>query len=224
MTLQMPDAVPLSFEEVIERGRPVIDGILAGLADEVSEASTRPAFWHPTGFVVINLRDIPGLGLVRLHIWSKSRRNRREGNPDVHAHVFHLTSYVLAGEYFERQYLQHPSLDGDMYGYRVVPPNGDGIDRLVPDGVRYSLELTKTERSLEGSFHHLPAGVYHMTENPEGATCATIALISRPQPGRSDHLIGPEKHRGITSRRSVVSPSDLSLVLSEIGLFHVAVP
>ena len=218
MTLRMPDPVPLTLDEVIALGRPIIDDIVLNLAAVVELARRQPAYWHPTGFIVMNLRDVQGLGLVRLHIWSKAGRNKRAGNPEIHAHVFHLTSYVLVGEYVEHQYRERFSPEGELYGYLVVPPTGDGIDRIVPDGRRYDLDLIKTERSTAGSFHHLPAGIYHLTDNPEAETCATIALISRPQPGRVDHLIGPELHDGLESRRDAVDDATLAAAISEIGV------
>jgi hypothetical protein len=218
LNLKMPDAVRIEFKDLVDRGRPVLEDVLSRLPALASAASNRGATWHPTGFVVLNLLDVEGLGLVRLHIWSRSQRQKRVGNPEVHVHVFHLTSYVLMGTYTEHQYVQHVTGDGDLSGYAVVPPNGDGVDRLVADGSRYSLELIKTESTTEGAYHHLPAGVYHMTDNPEGATCATVALLSRPQPGQTDHLIGPESHGGLASKRERVETHTLAEVLEEIGL------
>jgi hypothetical protein len=218
MTVVMPDPVPLSLKEVIERGRPILDEVVTNLKEFVDRALDQPAYWHPTGFVVVNLRDVEGLGLVRLHIWPRAHREKRIGNPEVHAHIFHLTSYVLAGTYVERQYRESIVDDGESFGYRVVPPRGDGIDRLVKESHKYELELLKVETTRAGSFHHLPAGVYHMTDNAEGATCATVALLSRPQPGHVDHLIGPEDHDELESGRRRVEDAALANALDEIGL------
>jgi hypothetical protein len=221
MSVTTPEPVPLAFEDVVSRGRPILEKIIGDLRGAVIRASDQPAYWHPTGFIVLNLRDVENLGLIRLHIWSRTQRLKRSGNPEVHAHIFHLTSFVLAGTYVERQYREHIVENGDAFGYRVVPPRGDGIDRLVREPDTYRLELLRTETTSAGSFHHLAAGVYHMTDNPEGVTCATVALLSRPQPGRVDHLIGPEDHDDLESRREVVDRTVLADALAEIGLSGV---
>ncbi|MCA0216328.1 MAG: hypothetical protein LCH43_03125 [Actinobacteria bacterium] len=214
----MPEPEPLEFSEVVNRGRLLIEDIVSNISKVVPLAAARTAYWHPTGFIVLNLQDVDGLGLVRLHIWSRDRRTKRRGNPETHSHVFHLTSFVLKGKYVEHQFREVPSETGEFFGYQVIPPTGDGIDRVVPDGSRCDLDLVAVEETDAGKFHNLPAGVFHRTEIQEGETCATIALLSRPQPGMLDRLVGPENHSGIEGERLPVDRRTLAAALLEIGI------
>lgn len=220
MKLKMPAVVSLSFATVVERGRTEILSCLEDIGNQVDRAVDRGgASWHPTGFMVLPLRDVDGLGLIRLHIWPAGVRPKRAGNPEIHSHVFHLASYVLDGTYVEHQFVTTPTSDpaADYRGYSVLPPVGDGKDRILPDGSTYLVERVATEVTAAGGFHNLPAGVYHLTDI--GAEpVATVALLSRPQPGMVDHLVGIEDHEGLVSERQSVDPAALSENLSRLGI------
>lgn len=221
MNIRMPEPVALDFSWVVEQGRARIDQVLANLDSYVAKALVHGATWHPTGFMVLPLWDIEGLGLVRLHIWSEGLRPKREGNPEIHSHCFHLTSYVLEGLYVEHQYsAQQSSGEDAVYrGYNVVPPVGDGLDRITPDGSRYRVQTMGTESTPAGEFHNLPAGIHHMTDIGD-EPAATIALISRPQPGQADHLLGFEDHNGLESLRSKVDRKLFDFELRRLGIAH----
>lgn len=220
MNVKMPEIVELSLDDVITRGAPIIAQARTNLAALLKSSEHTGAYWHPTGFIVIPLQDFEGLGLLRLHIWPETTRRKRAGNPETHAHCFHLTSFVLAGEYLEHQFDAHVSDDDPkaLMGYSVVPPNGDGKDRIEPDGHRYRLTRKRTETTTAGQFHHLAAGIHHLTDIAPEQTCATLALLSRPQPGRADHLIGPEEHGGQSALRERVDDGTLTKSLLSVGI------
>jgi len=220
MTVFMPERRRIPFEEFCSLANQPLDEVAGNLGQLVADASAQGAYWHPTGFMVLNLRDFPDVGLVRLHIWPSGERRSREGHPGVHSHCFHLVSRVLYGTYFESRYRvvrAGPVDRGALWGYTVAPARGDGLDVLSLEDDRYLAEPAEERVVPAGSSHSIPTGVYHSTEVPAGSWCATLAMLSRPQPGAEDHLVGPLWHPVPARRERVESRAVAAAVTKVLG-------
>ena len=215
MTVTMPEVVDRSYSDFLTIGGPLLQECLADLPRAVEEA-TASGRWHPTGFMVFNLKDITGVGLVRLHYWPQGTRHHLQGHPVIHRHAFHLLSTVVAGNYREIQYAVAPARPGPpeyarakLHGYQVAPPKGDGFDRLEHDHKQY-IVAPKGAVTVYGATesHQMPAGDYHATAIAKSEDCCTLALLSRPLPGVTDHLVGSAHMKQLMNERKMVSEGD----------------
>lgn len=192
MTVMMPTSVARNYEEFIAEAGFHLDRAYRNLDSFIQ--GPLEGRWHPNGFMVFNVEDIADFGLVRLHVWPESGRQALKGHPVIHRHTFHLLSRVILGTYREVQYAVSECAESDgsaVPGWVVVPPNGDGIDRLAPDSAHYHVSPRASVDSFgAGSSHQMPAGDYHATSIRRWEECWTLALLSRPIPGETDHLVG----------------------------------
>lgn len=228
-----PPSITLGFSEFVQRSQLQMSAIQPVLPSLIGDAMRRGGQWHPTGFLILNLLDVEGLGIVRLHLWPSMPRVRRPGHPVIHRHCFHLFSLVVHGEYSEVRFQaggvdapnpQYPR-PASMVGFRIMPSKGDGWDRIEPDGLGEANVWRLTRRSHEfvGMSHQMVAGVYHSTAIPVYASCATLAILSRPIVGQQDHLLGKPGSRVDPRPRVYVSLAEVQGFMDEMGLTAGAV-
>ncbi len=55
--------------------------------------------WHPSGFMIYQLGTVPGLGMLRLHVWPDTERKQEQKGDTIHDHAWHVVSLVLKGVY-----------------------------------------------------------------------------------------------------------------------------
>ncbi|GAB2752652.1 hypothetical protein GCM10027039_08350 [Terrabacter koreensis] len=214
MAVSFPEWVDQSFEDFLSSALAILDEVETDLGALLMSALPEGR-WHPNGFQVFPILDVPGIGIVRVHVWPKGPRMTRQGHPVVHTHVFHLYSRVLAGEYRETLFDVAESDGGanSWEGWRVSPPTGDGFDRIELEAVRYLVSPRGgLARYGSAQSHAMPAGSYHSTSIPRGGDCITLALLSRPVPGFSDHLVGGRSDTARVSERSRVEAGHLEWV------------
>ena len=211
VTVLPSEPVDRSFAAFLGRASVALDSVQQALDSHLRPA-LKAGFWHPTGFQVFNLRDFPGLGIARLHVWPAHNRETRSHHPVVHSHAFHLYSRVLRGEYREKLYKVSPWINGAKWlGWSVLPPTGDGFDRVALDRSPYSVEpLGPVDAYPAGVSHQMEAGEYHATTIPKAQSVVTLAFLSRPVPGQADHLVGGQLELQRVSARLPVLDEDLT--------------
>jgi hypothetical protein len=169
--------------------------------------------WHPNGFATFEIELVDGLGLIRLHVWARHLRRSVPRHPEIHSHSFPLYSRVLCGTYRENQYeASETTAAGGMCAYRVVPTGRGGPDVLQPSESRYTATPILAEDAVfpAGSWHDLPAGVFHSTLIPPDDFCATIAVLGRHLPGVTDVLLGEAGFEQLNRSRARLTPAELT--------------
>jgi hypothetical protein len=182
--------------------------------------------WHPTGFMIVQLEDIAGLGLARLHVWPPRARVAQPGHPMIHRHGFHLYSTVIHGRYSEVRYgvdrveASSSDLKQALHGYTVCPPRPDNVDRILEEARWRYLVRPLGERTKEapGAVHIQEAGIYHSTAIPAWSSCVTLAITSRHVEGQEDHLVGRPGTFVLEGPRPAVTPSETRRLLELTGL------
>jgi hypothetical protein len=67
------------------------------------------SYWHQNGFMKVVMKERPGYGQLRLHIWPQV-----VDDDDIHGHSWHYASVVLGGELKEVEYRESSSDEGDL--------------------------------------------------------------------------------------------------------------
>lgn len=174
--------------------------------------------WHPNGFAVFELEFVEGLGLIRLHVWPQHLRPALDGHPEIHQHSFHLYSRIICGTYLENQFEivevnrgRAGSADEHLRTYEVAPTGRGGPD-VVQESDRPVAARPLFDSDLvfsSGSWHDLPAGVFHSTPIPVNTFCATLAVLSPHLPGAADILVGRPGFRAARRVRPMVAREEL---------------
>ncbi|MCH5644436.1 hypothetical protein [Gordonia sp. ABSL49_1] len=209
MTVIMPSSREFDYAQFIALAEDALDLGQRYLRANISTV-LRDGRWHPTGFAVFNVLDISPIGIIRLHYWPEADLRLTTGHPTIHCHCFHLHSRVLAGVYKEvvfrtRKLASNENTERNaLAGFNVVPPSGDGIDRLERDDDSYVVLGGPPAEYRSRAAHSIPAGEYHSTNIRVNAQCATLAMLSRPVIGYRDHIIGNRDFATLESLRPVV--------------------
>lgn len=190
--------------------------------------------WHPSGFMIYPLGTHPRLGTLRLHIWPPFPR-RREERPvglirDIHDHVMHITSLVLAGVYTDTMFNVRIRTCGAETArmpneHRVFePPEGGAAAVALQATPRVALATVKQARIItEGSFHTIEAGAFHVPTIADSDLAATLVLSSpRVLPAGSYVLVGCDEDV-LQGAALPVSPDDASRVVDAFG-WHSSKP
>ncbi|WP_405432285.1 hypothetical protein [Micromonospora sp. NBC_00617] len=204
----------LDFLRVAERAVSERFGSLGGFLS----GATVSGSWHPNGFAVFEVEFVEGLGLIRLHVWPQHLRPALDGHPEIHQHSFHLYSRIICGTYLENQFEisevnreRENSADDHLRTYQVAPTGRGGPD-IVQEGDRPMVARPLFDSDLifsSGSWHDLPAGVFHSTPIPVDTFCATLAVLSPHLPGVADILVGKPGFRGARRVRPMVAREEL---------------
>lgn len=162
--------------------------------------------WHPHGFAIWDLRAIPQLGKLRLHVWPDMDRKIRPWGPRIHRHGWHLASLVLTGTYRDVLYsdsAQQPGSGGwrPVTPYRVEALPGDQRRITPEDGTLYIRQ--EEHREVNASdMHYIPAGKFHDTLIPTDEFVATLVLLGQEQGMGSsaveEQRLGPRIHQRST--------------------------
>ncbi|MFB9839207.1 hypothetical protein [Actinoallomurus acaciae] len=162
--------------------------------------------WHPYGFAIWDLRTIPRLGKLRLHVWPDVDRKVRPWGPRIHRHGWHLASLVLTGTYRDVLYsdsAQRPG-SGDwrpVTPYRVETLPGDKRRITPEDGTLHIRQKERREVGASG-MHYIPAGRFHDTLIPTDEFVATLVLLGHEQGMGSsaveEQRLGPRIHQRST--------------------------
>lgn len=167
--------------------------------------------WHPAGYMVYSLGTHADLGSLRLHIWPAELRRAEERPPgvrDVHDHVLHISSLVLAGTYVDELYqvwaedqnLEQAAMD--KHGlFRVYTPSaGESGSALLNATAEIVGARVIGERVIDsGDSHAIAAGLYHAPRIPPSDLCVTLSFSSYPVMTGGPHILiqgRPRQYRG----------------------------
>ena len=155
-------------------------GCLPGAAAALVEALRDPALalagvWHPYGFFIVRVADFADYGTLRLHVWPPAARRVQQPAWPIHAHSWHLWSYVVAGTV---ENVWYDALPGGAHPlYACTRRNGAAVMRRTD--ARVSVCLRARQRVRAGSDYAVGMGTYHETRVAEGTFAATLALTRR---------------------------------------------
>ncbi|MFD5902821.1 hypothetical protein ACFV6B_21305 [Streptomyces microflavus] len=215
-----------AYQRFLDEATATTGDLLADTVAAIRAGRLGRGLWHPTGFGTFEVAQVPGLGLVRVHVWPEGLRRGLPGHPSVHQHCFHLYSRVLAGEYRESQYGivaphehgPHEVLPGArrLRVYAVRPTGVMGKDELYETGE--DLDVVPTLRAARfpaGTWHEIPVRTFHATPIARNRFCVTLAVLSLPVQGAADVLLGRPGGGSSVSVRRVVSDEEQELMRSQ---------
>ena len=209
----------LGFETFRSRAAAELLSHSADISRILAAAENSPARWHPNSFVVFELPLVGRWGDLRLHVWPVGDRVVRGWGPIVHRHGWHLASHVLAGCYSDVLFEDVRTCpEGGTWrrthAYMVdVPANQPDVIRPVGQVV-YVREIERRQVPA-GSFHYIPAGVFHDTLIPSDVFAAT--LVVRSGEGVVSSLVLDDAEAPVrTYRRPVVSGPQRARVLTQL--------
>src|SRR5438132_13498275 len=153
----------------------VITHLLPLLAPTHLEAYS--ATWHPLGFLVVRLGEVPS-GQLRLHIWTSNSRPIQLPNWPVHTHIFELQSHILVGTVTNEWYEVKPGNPGYSRLYEVAYRGTTSMMNATSNYV--DCACTLQESFDPGSNYVVDREQYHATEVADGRFAATIVLAANP--------------------------------------------
>jgi hypothetical protein len=173
---------------------------------------------HPLGFTCLPIERAGREG-VCVHLWSPRVERAEPTTSAIHAHCWHLTSYMLFGRLENTLMLvgdagdagddagddggtAGPSASGgeqDLYRVLDIRSRGD-VDELRPTSRLVRCVARQRQAIGAGDVYSMPAGEFHTTEVRPGAETATVAL-GRMTPGAVDRSLGSPGAAGHRVRR-----------------------
>lgn len=188
----------------------MVEALLAGV---LARAELSGA-WHPTGFVVVPLRD-DGRGALRLHVWPVGRRLLGRPCWPIHDHTWQLTSRVLCGSIEHERFV----LTDDPQGQPLYAVDyGPGRDSTLIRGERRGrVTSAGRHRVRAGQRYRVAAGEFHTTHGPPPTELAAT-LVATNRGGRtSPWVVGQaEAPPRIPVRRALVEPGRLRLAVQAV--------
>ena len=203
------------FDEFKEAGTLVLREISARVPDVIASAASVTGVWHPNGFAIWSLRELPGLGTLRLHVWPDRHRRVRDWGPRIHAHGWHLASMVLAGTYSDRVY-QVVEVPGRTMTIYEIFHTGGGRSKVSPTGERVTIERVATRVVKPGELHYLPHSVVHETVVPDTEYVATLVVMGEVIVDRSVAL-EEQEHPARDHQRAQVSRQESDYILEQLA-------
>jgi hypothetical protein len=174
--------------------------------NSLGDLAYRSAYWHPYGFAVFQLDDLP-IGRVRLHVWPKGMRHGLPKHPPVHCHDWHLTSRVLAGVYKDA-ILDGSLVENGRYPVSRVETREGRYDEFVRlPNLGFELDRETPRAYPRDGIHDVPAGTFHRSRISASEFCATLVVTSAATPAE----------RMIVGLSSVVSRDRLAITPSQLS-------
>jgi hypothetical protein len=207
--------MPLGVEEVVESLRSASSSDALPYARRLVSAlleSTPAGAWHPYGFLVLRLAELPSHEVIRLHIWPADARKRQEPDWPVHSHPWDLRSYVLAGHLQNQLFDVSSTVSGEFRLYAVEYAGQESILRATDRMV--GCQLASVASYEQGDQYCVSSDEFHVTHVDPGVFAATLVVTSRPtatppsvvgQPGHDESYryirrpCSPDVARGLVS-------------------------
>jgi hypothetical protein len=144
-----------------------------------------PGRWHPAGYAVFTVGHHEVFGTLRLHVWPSGLRRpeaRPPGPRDIHDHVLHISSLVVAGTYTDSFFDvtdddADPGAPDSLHVYSP-PPAQSGSEGLMPTGEVVVAEEVDRRSVETGLIHFIPEGPFHVPTVLPDLTCATVSFSS----------------------------------------------
>ena len=126
--------------------------------------------WHPLGFAMCKLID-DGISSLRVHVWPNHVQFQQTPAWLVHNHLFHLKSWVLAGEIENHEYL----VDGSKEEHAVYETRyKQGKSILHKSQNTCSKKIISNESFLAGQTYEVATGVFHKSEIKSAGVAVTV--------------------------------------------------
>ncbi|MBO0806109.1 MAG: hypothetical protein J2P25_23935, partial [Nocardiopsaceae bacterium] len=175
--------------------RAAVPGWVIGALRPIADGSSPVrAVIHPLGFTCLPV-ERAGRDGVCVHLWSPRLNSAVPTTSAIHAHSWHLASYVLFGRMENRLMrvagagASEAASGGEAGLYRVLKVRSHGdVDELVPTPGLVRCLPGQRQVIGAGDVYSMRAGEFHSTEVLPGAEAATVAL-GRTVPGVDDRSL-----------------------------------
>jgi hypothetical protein len=214
------------FEQATGLLEPLGDVVTAEIIPNLDEQQGR---WHPSGYMVYSLGTHATLGSLRLHIWPCGLRKAetREGTPrDIHDHVLHIASIVVAGTYKDDIYRVDAVLQNvpdeqvaekGLLRVFTFPDDQPSAGILVTDGRVIRAELIKQRVISASNTHVIEAGIFHATTIPDSSLAATLSFSSPRVNLAGPHVLATGSSDPIKGTRNrTISRDDAELAKEQL--------
>ncbi len=175
------------------------------LLDVAATAQDTVVEAHPLGMVVVRFQCENFT--IRVHVWSTRTLTFRDEFAQVHDHVWHLESHVLAGQIHNHVFDLVDAPDGEQIWLHDY-----NRDEIIKSDRRVGLRCRYNEALTAGGSYALRAGTVHSTSVAPG----TITLVKSIPAGLPvARIIGASE--GARQRSAGRDSVDIDRVLAEIG-------
>lgn len=162
---------------------------------------------HPLGFTCLPILRDGGYG-VCVHIWSPLLPRERPTTSAVHAHSWHLTSYVLYGQLHNEHMVLREAGSGERPAYRMLEVRSSGgVDELCPTERVVRCARVRRVPLRDGDVYAIPPGTFHATAVGRDAEAATVVL-GRMVAGAADLSLGALDARRHLVRRRICDSAE----------------
>lgn len=172
--------------------------------------------WHPLGFIMCKLLEREGTS-IRLHIWPPDGGRAQEPRWMIHDHIFDLSSWVLKGTVFNREY--EADANGNEFSlYEASYVENKSV--LTRRQERIGLTPISAYEIHSGGCYTISAGILHESElvgNEVGVTVLLTEESKERTPLVVGSLDGKDKYE---YSRELVSKEELRSLLEAIQARH----
>lgn len=178
--------------------------------------------WHPSGYMVFPVATHPMVGRLRLHIWPKGLRKaevRPEGLPrDIHDHVMFISSLVVGGVFSDQIFAVSEA--GSHGPYRVYAPTrgvAAATEILPTESVVFAQSLGRRE-VLQGQFHEINVGTFHVPTIPESQFASTLLISSHRVVDEGPRVLIPDLplDTPITGKADLVQEMEYKVAIGQL--------
>lgn len=178
-----------------------------------------PGKWHPNGFAVFHLGEVPELGRLRLHVWPYQLRVPLVGQPAIHSHPWELCSLVVAGAYTDTVFRARRAEGrgpGRVRGFTIRFGDEETGDEVLPLDMWYDVEASEHRRVTRGQCHFVVPGLLHETIIGADEFAATLLVTSKAVSPEKLLLLGDGDFPQQWYRRPEVSSEHLARIKTEL--------
>lgn len=183
-----------------------VNSVLFHLKDCID--SGKEFTWHPYGFIVMKLMELPDGSSVRFHIWPKSSRKLQKPEWPPHSHPWKMTSFIIEGSLRQIVYSIETKEQNQKCSYQVEYDNK--VSKLIKTSESLTLNILQEEKIQKGDYYSLNAGVFHELYVPKEEFTATC-LLTEPISGIVPLVYGDKSGKDSYTYKRI--PVDKNIVL-----------
>jgi hypothetical protein len=185
------------------------------LARSLDMADSLRATWHPLGFIMLRLGQVPE-GSIRLHIWPGYYAGGDRASGSIHEHRWSLASYILCG-CLENSVVKVSEISAasSRQSWRLTEITHEGHhDYVNLLGVTVQAEVVAEMAYTTGDRYFLGPRIFHQTK-VLNSPCATLVGETTGVGSPSRSL---SRYDGFATHtiRQVVTSTELTKALVEV--------
>jgi hypothetical protein len=213
----LPRGLQSSSERFVTTGGTCRCAAHAVVSEARRGADRLDAYFHPFGFVHVNLGMVRGAKL-RLHVWPSGETAYQKPEWLIHNHHFAFRSTVLTGQLGDSRYVVTPThvvprRNGGRL-FTVHRDRGHCVLKATSEVVR--IVETETHRFVAGMQYLFKAGDYHDSRKLGPALAATL-LIAQVDGRAGSYVVGGVRGASTIRRANVnITVDALHQLLCEV--------